>query len=85
MSWLKDALRELFGLFVEDVPFTLALIAWIAAAALGLPALAIDAAWDAPLLAAGCGLVLAISVFRAALRHRRRLAADPGRGAKLQT
>jgi hypothetical protein len=74
MRWLAAALRELFGLFVDDVPFTLAILAWVAVAVLALPRLAIDPRWDAPLLGLGCALLLLLGALRAARRHWRRAA-----------
>jgi len=74
MSWLSAAARELFGLFVDDVPYTAAIAIWVVGGAFALPELAIDPGWDAPLLAAGCALVLVVSSGYAAISHRRRLA-----------
>lgn len=42
MSWLKSAARELFGLFVDDVPFTSAILAWLGIGSLLLPRMVID-------------------------------------------
>lgn len=71
MSWLKTAGRELFGLFVDDVPFTVAILAWLGVAALLLPMTAVPLPWDAPILAAGCLLILIEGVRRTARRDRR--------------
>jgi len=75
MSWLSAFFRELLSLFVDDVPFTAAIVVWLVIATVGLPRLAIDARWDAPLLAAGCALLLVVSARWTALRHCRRLEA----------
>jgi hypothetical protein len=82
LSWLLTPLRELVGLFVDDVPYTAAILVWVAVAGIGLPELPVGSAWDAPLLAAGCVLVLVISSAWAASRHRRKLeeASQPKRG-----
>lgn len=75
MTWLKAAARELFGLFVDDVPFSLAILAWLALATLLLPRLGLPAAWSAQALAAGCLVILVGAARHAATRHRRRAAA----------
>ena len=56
--WFIGALRELFGLFVDDVPFTVAILIWLTVAALGLPQTGIDPAWHAPLLFIGFAAIL---------------------------
>jgi len=75
VSWIRTALGELFGLFVDDVPYTVAILAWLAAGTLALPLLPEDPLWRGPLLAAGCAAILVVSARRAALRHRKALAA----------
>lgn len=30
MTWLRTVLREVYGLFVDDLAFTLSLLAWVA-------------------------------------------------------
>lgn len=71
MSWLKSAARELFGLFVDDVPFSGAILAWLGIGSLLLPRIVIDAIWDAPILFVGCTMILVESVRRSAVTHRR--------------
>ncbi|MFQ5785644.1 MAG: hypothetical protein ACE5H8_12590 [Alphaproteobacteria bacterium] len=66
MRWLSAAARELLSLFVDDVPFTLAIVAWIAVGTLALPRLAIGAGWNAPLLFLGFAVILLVSVTSAA-------------------
>jgi hypothetical protein len=70
MKWLTAALRERFTLFVDDVGFTLALLAWIVVAGLGLPRTGLPAALDAPLLFLGCAAVLLVTARQAAVRRR---------------
>jgi hypothetical protein len=71
MAWIAALGRELFGLFVDDVPFSAAIVGWVAVDGWLLPTLSIDTMWDALLLAAGCALILLASTRRAAIRHRR--------------
>jgi hypothetical protein len=67
---LNTILSELFGLFVDDLSFTLALLIWIALVALLLPQLGLAGYWDAPLLFLGCILLLIENVRRSAKRAR---------------
>jgi hypothetical protein len=69
MAWLKTALQELFGLFVDDVPFTIAILVWLAVVSLLLPTFLSDTRWDAAVLFLGCALILVESVNRAARRR----------------
>ncbi len=77
MSWLRNVVREVWGLFVDDGRFAVAILAWIGAIALavrqfGLAAHAAEAA-----LFAGLALILAGSLLRFAQRSR---AGKRGRG-----
>lgn len=64
MRWLKTIVRELFGLFVDDGSFALAIIVWLGAAWLILPRLATGTAWTGVVLFAGLVLILAESALR---------------------
>lgn len=66
MNAIKTAIREVYGLFVEDGSYALALVVWIVAAALLLPRLSLAAAWRAPVLFAGMILILLENVVRSA-------------------
>jgi hypothetical protein len=70
MSWLTAAMRELFSLFVDDVGFTLALLAWVAIAAEGLPRTGIPQELDGPVLFLGCAAALLLTARRAAAGRR---------------
>jgi hypothetical protein len=50
MKTLIAALRELWGLFVEDASFTLGIIVSLAVAAFGFPLLGVPPAWRGPVL-----------------------------------
>ena len=50
---LTSAIRELFSLFIDDVPFTIAILSWIGVRTLGLPHLTINTGWTALLLFLG--------------------------------
>ena len=69
MKWIATVLSELVGLFVDDLGFTLTILAWIALSALLLPRLGLAAAWGAPLLFLGCAAILVENVRRAARRR----------------
>lgn len=68
MSWLRTALVELWGLFVEDGRYALAIVVWLLLAWRVLPVLDLDRGWNAAILAAGLLAILAESVLRRA-RH----------------
>lgn len=70
MQWLSAALKELFSLFVDDVPYTLALIAWIIAGTVLLPLLELGAAPQAAILFLGFAVILFASVLITARRSR---------------
>ena len=69
MKWAANVLSELVGLFVDDLAFTLAILAWVALGALLLPRLGPANVWAAPLLSLGCAAILVESVRRAARRR----------------
>ena len=68
MSWLRTALVELWGLFVEDGRYALAIVVWLLLAWRVLPVLDLDRGWNVAILAAGLLAILAESVLRRA-RH----------------
>lgn len=66
MAWVKTILSEIFALFVDDVSFAVAIIAWIAAmwfVSLRVPDLV---QWDGVLFFCGLALILVESVIRRA-------------------
>ena len=66
MSWLKTIVLEIYGLFDDDGTYALAIVAWLAIAALVLPRLDIPASADAVILFAGLLLILLESTLRRA-------------------
>jgi hypothetical protein len=56
-------LKELWGLFVDDRSYALAILVWIGIAALGARHIA-ESRWAGPALFAGLGLILVESVIR---------------------
>jgi len=68
MSWLRTALVELWGLFVEDGRYALAIVVWLLLAWLALPLLDLGSGWNAVILAAGLLAILVESVLRRARR-----------------
>jgi len=69
MKWLVSAAREIFGLFVEDLGFTLGILAWVGFAALVLRGLPVGEPWRAAILLAGCLALLVENVVRAARKR----------------
>ena len=68
MSWLRTALVELWGLFVEDGRYALAIVVWLLLAWLALPLLDMGSGWNAVILAAGLLAILVESVLHRARR-----------------
>jgi hypothetical protein len=70
MKWLKNIFREIFGLFVDDGSFALAILIWLAVMRWATPYLNIPAGITAIILFAGLGLILAESATRYSRRKR---------------
>jgi hypothetical protein len=68
MSWLRAVLSELWGLFVDDSRYALAIVLWLLLAWRALPLLGLAGGWDALVFAAGLLAILMESVLR---RERR--------------
>jgi hypothetical protein len=66
MGWVRTVLAEIFGLFVDDGSFALAILAWLAVAGLGLPHLDLPAAVKGPILFLGLAAILIESALRRA-------------------
>jgi len=66
MPWLKTILREIYGLFVDDGSFAIAILVWLGLAWLVLPRLPWGAGWNAIILAVGLFTILIESVLRRA-------------------
>jgi len=66
MQWLKTIVRELFGLFVDDGSFALAIIIWLGVVGLALPHAQTD--WRGAMLFGGLALILLESATRQARR-----------------
>ena len=69
MRWLKTALAEVYGLFVEDGRYAITIVVWLALAWLVLPALALGDPWNAAILFVGLLAILLESVLRGARRR----------------
>ena len=68
MSWLKATILEIYGLFVDDGRYALAIVAWVGIAALILPRLDAPVSANALILFAGLLLILVESALRRAGR-----------------
>jgi len=66
MSWLRSILAEIWGLFVDDGSFALAILAWLAAYWLVLPLFDIPPEAKGPILFTGLAIVLVESALRRA-------------------
>ena len=70
MKPLVTAVREVWGLFVDDGALALGLLIWCAVAGLLLPKLSLPAGAGAVVLFIGCLSVLVATVFAAVRRKR---------------
>jgi hypothetical protein len=70
MKWLKNILREIFGLFVDDGSFALAILLWLAVVRWASPHLNIPSGITAVILFAGLALILAESASRYSRRKQ---------------
>lgn len=64
MTWLKSIFREIFGLFVDDGSFAIAILAWLCILFLAFPHLPIPAVWHGVILFAGLIAILIESTLR---------------------
>jgi hypothetical protein len=60
MGWIKSVAREVYGLFVDDGSFAVAILVWVAFAGVALP----HGRWAGPVLFAGLAAILVKSVLR---------------------
>lgn len=58
MRWIKTAVAEFWGLFVDDGRYALAIIVWLAVVWLVLPRLGFSSGWNAIILCVGLLLIL---------------------------
>ena len=68
MRGLKAVIAQIFGLFVDDGRFSLAIIVWVGAVWLVLPRLNMLRAWSGVILFAGLAVILAESALHSARR-----------------
>lgn len=66
MNAITTALKEIWGLFVEDASFTIGILVCVALAAFAFPRLIADAAWRGAVLFVLLALVLLENVSRSA-------------------
>jgi hypothetical protein len=72
MPWLKTIWSELFGLFVDDGGFAVAIVMWLAVVGIGLKRLGLAADLPPLMLFAGLVLILMASALRYARGRGRR-------------
>lgn len=70
MKWIKNIVREIFGLFVDDAAFALAILIWLAAIHWGASHVNIPARVTGIILYAGLALILSESALRFARTKR---------------
>ncbi len=70
MNWFRQVWLEVWGLFVDDGSFAVAILLWLAVASLLLPKFLPDQ-WKAPALFVGLVVILIENVSRSAKRIRK--------------
>jgi len=68
MQWFRVIFREIFGLFVDDGSFAIAIIVWLGIVWLLLPRLGVFSPWNGLFLFAGLGCILVENTLRCARR-----------------
>lgn len=69
MQWFRVISREIFGLFVDDGSFAIAIIVWLGIVwLLLLPRLGVFSPWNGLILFAGLGCILVENTLRRARR-----------------
>jgi len=63
-----EALKEVYGLFVEDGSLAIGIIAWLLISAFVVPALHAPDSWRAPVLLLGLAILLIENVLRGSKR-----------------
>jgi len=71
MRWLTTIAREIFGLFVDDGSFALAIVIWLMLVVVLLPRVVASASWASPVLFVGLAIILAQSVLRYSRKRRK--------------
>lgn len=69
MNVIVTALKEVYGLFVEDGRYAVSIVLWVLLAALVLPHLPALGHWRGPLLLTGLLLLLIENVLRTARKQ----------------
>ena len=64
MRWMKTIVQELFGLFIDDGSFALAIVVWIGVLWFLAGRVLYSATWSGAVLFAGLGLILFASTIR---------------------
>jgi membrane protein implicated in regulation of membrane protease activity len=72
MGWLRTVAREIFGLFVDDGSFAIAILGWLVLTVGILPRVAPGVRWGGPAVFAGLAVILIWNTWRSARRLSRR-------------
>ncbi|MDB6114618.1 MAG: hypothetical protein JWQ62_1563 [Lacunisphaera sp.] len=76
MKIVIGILKELAGLFVEDLGYSILIGFWIALGAVGLPQVPLDPRWRGPVLFLGIVVILCENVTRSARKNKRSAQSD---------
>ncbi len=72
MNWITNIVREIFGLFVDDGSFVLAILIWLAVVRWTMPHLSISPAAAGTIFFAGLALILVENATRYSRRRQLR-------------
>ncbi len=64
MGWLRTVVREVYGLFVDDGSFAVAIVVWVGVVWLVLPRFGVPSGVSAIVLAFGLAILLVESTLR---------------------
>lgn len=64
MRWIRSTAREIFGLFVDDSSFAIAILIWLAVVSVVLPRLGVPGDVKGPVLVIGLLAIIAESALR---------------------
>lgn len=70
MNAIAGALRELWGLFVDDLSYSIAIGLWVALAAVGFDRVGLDPKWRGGIFFAGLALIVLENVARSARKRK---------------
>lgn len=69
MGWIKTVVWEVWGLFVDDIPFAVAILVWLAIIAFAFTRTSLPSNLGGPILFLGIAVILFESALRKAAKY----------------